>query len=310
MPTEPAEPVVSEEDNELSPVREPGFVLTNGDITIFKLLYEFRFLRRDHISALTSRPSRRVHRRLLMLINRGYLTVRRPPQQKHIYALGKAAMPILVEQGIADPGIVTDRIRVHELKELFLKHELMIVDIHTVFALATESAPELQLVKWQEGRGLYDSVRVTDDRGAHTLPIRPDAYFMIVDARRHAGANTAHFFLEADRSTATQTRFQEKIIAYWEYLKQGRHATKYNIKSFRVITVTLTEKRAENLCALAVAVLPEAARKYFYFTSVEHFSIEHPSPILDRVYLSPRAPGFRYPLIPPPGTSQPVPSVV
>ncbi len=32
------------------------------------------------------------------------------------------------------------RLRIHELKELFLKHEMMIVDIHVILALATRES--------------------------------------------------------------------------------------------------------------------------------------------------------------------------
>lgn len=70
-----------------------GFSLTAGDLEIFKLLYEYRMLRREHISVLTGRPSKRLHRRLLKLVAEGYATSIRLPQQKHIYALGKEAFP-------------------------------------------------------------------------------------------------------------------------------------------------------------------------------------------------------------------------
>jgi hypothetical protein len=206
---------------------------------------------------------------------------------------------------MAEKEILTQRLRTHELKELFLKHEMMIVDIHVMLTLAGRAA-DLQPCTWQEGRELYDSVTVTDHDGIHKLPIRPDAFFSIEDSRRTTGINRAHFFLEADRSTATQTRFKDKIHAYWHYLKQGLHAKKFGIKNFRVVTVTITPERATNLFALAASMLPERARKYYFFTSIKSLSLENPGSILDAVYLSPRAGGLnsRYPLIPPPSPSQ------
>jgi len=36
--------------------------------------------------------------------------------------------------------------------------------------------------------------------------------------------------VEADRSTTTQSRFTEKLLAYWHYLEQGLHTKKYAIK--------------------------------------------------------------------------------
>ena len=187
----------------------------------------------------------------------------------------------------------------------------MIVDIHVILALAAREST-FRLIAWREGRELFDSVSVSDHHGVQKLPVRPDAFFTLEDSRRPEGANRAHFFLEADRSTATQTRFKEKIRAYWHYLEQGLHATKFGIKNFRVLTLTLTEARAENLCALAASLLPQGARKYHLFTSCKNFSLENPAPVFSEIYFSPRAgvSDARYPLIPPPKPSQTEATVV
>src|SRR5438093_13252097 len=73
-----------------------GFALAPGDIEIFKLIYEHRFLRREHMSALTGRDPKRLHRRIHKLLAEGYLTRIRIPQQKHIYAIGQTALPVIV----------------------------------------------------------------------------------------------------------------------------------------------------------------------------------------------------------------------
>src|ERR1019366_8434003 len=101
-------------------------------------------------------------------------------------------------------------------------------------------------------------------------------------------------------------RFGDKIRAYWHYLEQGLHAKKLGIKTFRVLTVTLTHERSHNLCALAHSLLPERGRKYYLFTSLKNFSLEKSTPILGEVYLSARTPrsNLRYPLVPPPSPSQ------
>ena len=295
--TDYIEPVEYKEENDrLSPV---GFVITGGDVELFKLLYGYRFLRREHFSALTGRPPKRLHRRLLKLVEKGYLSAIRLPQQKHIYALAKAALPVLVEHGVGDLDLLLVRLRTHELKELFLKHEMMIVDLHVILAIATRGG-ELRLTDWQEGRELYDTVDVSDHSGVNRLPVRPDAFLTLEDSRRPEGANRAWFFLEADRSTTTQTRFKEKIRAYWNYLQQGLHVTKFGIKRFRVLTVTLTPERAQNLRNLAASSLPEAARRYFLFASLHSFSLESPNSILQSVWLSARDTGTYHELIPPP----------
>ncbi len=138
------------------------------------------------------------------------------------------------------------------------------------------------------------------------LPIRPDAFFTIEDRGRLEGERRGHFFLEADRSTATHTRFKEKIQAYWHYLEQELHAAKFGIKTFRVLTMTLTEARVEYLSALAASLLPQRGGKHYLFTSLKKFSLEDPAPVFSEIYFSPRPGGanVRYPLIPPPKPSQ------
>ncbi|MBX9660394.1 MAG: replication-relaxation family protein [Nitrospiraceae bacterium] len=302
MPAEPEELIQG--DDEAGDSTPGRLVLVPGDTDIFKLIYDYRFLRTEHISALTGRAAKRVHRRLFKLIHAGYLTSIRLPQQKHIYGLGKKAGAVLVEEGIAQPELLSERLRAHELKELFLKHEMMLVDLHVILALASRES-DLRLVAWQEGRKLFDYVSVQDHDGVRKLPVRPDAFFTIEDSRRPDGANRAHFFLEIDRSTENQTRFKEKISAYWHYLEQGLHARKFGIKNFRILTVTLTDSRAKNLCDLAGSLLPERARKYYFFSALKNFSLENPAPILGDVYFSPRPGGSetRYPLVPPPTPS-------
>lgn len=284
-------------DQSNPPDRAGNLVLVNGDLEIFRLVYEFRFLRREQICALSGRPPKRLHRRLLKLVQHRYLMTIRLPQQKHIYGIGKAAFPILVEQGLGPEELLAFRIRTRELKPLFLNHEMMIVDIHVALSKAMEGNA-LNLIGWKEGRELFDTVTVPGENGVEQLPVRPDAFFSIRDSRRPEGANCAYFFLEADRSTETHSRFKDKIRAYLHYIAQGLHNKKFNIKSFRVVTLTLTEARAFNLTELAASILPEWARKYFLFGTVKHFTLDNPNPILEEIFYRPGFGNTRFPLAP------------
>jgi hypothetical protein len=281
-----------------------GFAFAKGDLAILRAVHEYRFLRREHLSLLTGRDPKRLHRRLLKLVQDGYLATTRLPQQKHIYSLGRAGIVALVTEGVIKDETAFKRIRTSELKELFLKHEMMIVDQHVMLRLA-EAAGEVRLVHWEEGRGLFDSVIVVDRQGFLKLPIRPDAFFTIEDTRRDDGKNRFHFFLEIDRSTMPHTAYREKLRAYRHYREQGLHAKKLGIKSFRVLTVTLTGARARNLRDLAGVMLPEGARKHFLFTAADNYSLQDPKPIFGDIYLSPRDNGqdVTYPLIPEPESS-------
>jgi hypothetical protein len=147
----------------------------------------------------------------------------------------------------------------------------------------------VKLVGWQEGRELYDSVIAVDSRGSSRLPVRPDAFFILEDLQRPEGGRRANYALEADRSTTSHARFQEKIRAYWAYIEQGLHEKKYRVKGFRVLTVTLSDARAKNLAGLAASLLPTRAQKYFLFTSMQKF--EASDPIGEAICYTPRGGG-------------------
>ncbi len=284
--------------NETAPT---GFMLTAGDIEILRLVYEHRFLRREQLSRLIGRHAKRLHRRLLKLARSNYLMTIRLPQQKHIYGLGKVGIPILVEQGIGSPDVMGKRLRTNELKPLFLNHEMMIVDVHVALTIVSKNS-HARLVDWREGRELFDTVLIVDHKGSASSPVRPDAFFSLEDSRRPAEANRTHFALEVDRSTESQPRFEEKIRANWHYIEQGLHARKYEIKGLRVLTVAVTNARARNLCSLAAKVVPNRAKKYFLFASLNDFSPENSELISGATCYSPRTVGIdqRHPLIPPP----------
>jgi hypothetical protein len=68
-----------------------------------------------------------------------------------------------------------------------------------------------------------------------------------------------------------------------------------------VLTVAKTDERAKNLALLAGSLLPERARKYYFFSPLNNFSLENPSPILEAVHLSSGDADLRYQLVRTPG---------
>ena len=73
-------------------------VITNRDVVLFKLLYQYRLLHRVHLSLLAGRPMTRLHRRLFKLASAKYVGTVKDPQQKHIYTLGPEAVDVLIEE--------------------------------------------------------------------------------------------------------------------------------------------------------------------------------------------------------------------
>jgi len=278
----------------------PGFRLIPTDIEMLRAVYDYRFLHIDHLSALMNRSYKKVHGRLFKLVQNRFLARIELPFQKHIYVIGREGIDVLVEEGIAPREAIECRLRHHELKEMFLKHQLMLVDLHCSLELACRGTT-LHLVTWREGKELWDTVVTWIDRKRVEVPVCPDAFFVLEDRARPDGRNRLSFFLEADRSTTTHKRFQQKLIAYRQYLVDGRHTEKFGIKTFRVVTFTLTEKRALGLSAAAREVLPPDARKHFLFATSEGISPRGPYAILSDIFMSPAdedTGGFRLRLIP------------
>ena len=280
-----------------------GFRLTEDDVEILRLVFEYRLACIEHLMALTGRSYVPIHRRVLKLTREGYLYRIARRFEKHVFAIGKRrGIAVLVERGLAPMELLAWRPRHNELRPMFLDHELMITDVHAALELSAREG-DVRLVDWRQGPTLYDKVFVPGNGARRRrLPVRPDALFTLEDLRRPAGRNRATFLLEADRSTSSHKRFSEKLRAYWHYFQQELHTKKFGVKKFRVVTVTLTRQRALNLCETAAGILPDgAAKQMFLFTSVENFSLENPGPVLDEVFIRPKdfGAGVRHRLIPP-----------
>ena len=276
--------------------------ISEKDIEIIQLVHRFNLVTVYHLTALTGRLRQKVNDALIKLTAHGYLYRRRFPFKPYLYTINKKALPLLIEHGTDPADLPADiRIRTHELTELFLKHTLMVVDIHVALARASENH-HINLTRWQEhGQKLYDSVTFNDNGERRKLPVRPDAFFTLEDSTNENGANQTHIFLEADRSTTNHKRFHDKLKAYDHYHQQGLHTKKHGINSFRVLTITLTEARAENLCKAARDVLPNNIRKFYYFAPMESITAPNPAHIFTNIFISPRdfQNGVRYQFVPP-----------
>jgi len=280
---------------------QKGFRLTKDDVDILRFVYLCHLVTIEHLMSLTGRSRRTLNRRLVRLTEHKYVYRRRAfPFEKYIYTINRSAAPVLVGLGIAPKEMIDLRVRLHELTDLFIRHALMLTDIHISLELAGRISP-IKLLEWREGKDLYDRVLVMEDGSQRRYPIRPDAFFTLLDTRREEGRNKLHFFLEVDRSTTTHKRFQRKVGGYSAYFQQGLQTKKYGIKNARVLTITLTKERALGLCEAGHEVLDPGVARFYYFAPVEHFSISEPEQVFEEIFYTPRdfREGKRYQLIPP-----------
>lgn len=279
-----------------------GFALTEGDLAILKFIHEYRLLRIEQVARLTERTYTRVHRRMKGLFDVGFLRRIEIPQRKDIYHLGRPALRLLLSRGLITDVEAERRSREHELKPATLDHEMMIADIHVALAKTAESG-SLKLASWKEG----EEIRHRFQAGTGSLVIQPDAFFQIKDMRLPDGQNRRTFLLEADRSTmgiaqrSGSQRFRDKIERYRWFIDSGQAFDRYGVRSIRILTLTLTRERRDNLCADTDAFLVGhnliRLRKFFLFGALPDMPLEKGGAILEPLFHRPGG-AAPYPLFP------------
>jgi len=98
-----------------------------------------------------------------------------------------------------------------------------------------------------------------------------------------------HFFLEADRSTMTSERLLDKYKGYWIWRAEGGQKAKLEIPNFRVLTICLSQERADNLRKIAKkADDNQAGSEMFWFACESSYSLKEPETILEAVWKTPK----------------------
>ena len=135
---------------------------------------------------------------------------------------------------------------------------------------------------WKQGTAgeLSDTVIVKGEQ--NPIPINPDVFFGIMVRRERL-----FFFLEADRSTMTQKRFFKKMKGYFHYWQQRRGSEKYGINLFKVLTISKSQQRADNLRDISKKADGGIGFTGFFFTSNEKYNADNPKTILEPIWQTP-----------------------
>lgn len=119
----------------------------------------------------------------------------------------------------------------------------------------------------------------TDGVKKKRLVIIPDGFFQIEESD-----GKMYFFLEADRSTMTNERFLNKMRAYWLWWKQGGQR-KLNIENFRVLTITKTQQRMNNLIKVTSKAYDNPKGSYmFWFSDASQYSLKEHSSVTGKIW--------------------------
>lgn len=264
---------------------KPALKIQPRDIEILRLVYEYRFLTTSQVLLLIPGSSRVILLRLQKLFHNGYLDrLATDLSKENIYALGNKGADILAEYSDIDRGKIDWTWKNRKNRKPNRNHTLMISNFRIALSIALKVGPAQFHVWVPEGDSLRDAVFVDQGQKKVRIPFSPDAYFSLTD-----GNDYLNFFLEADQSTMTNERFLHKMQGYWHFYTQGKHQQKFGIDSFRVLTVTKSKMRAENLRRVAKkADDKQMGSAMFWFTSEENYNPEKPETILQPIWQTPK----------------------
>jgi len=250
------------------------------DVELLRDVADYRFLDTREILSLQGGGERNLKRRLASLYHLGYLE--RPESQKLfpktgsflIYSIGDQGAELLSRKELAGN-------KSKEVAYPNLLHAMMLSYFHCTLSLALKGrSPETKLTRWTQGYELKDEL---SSRGEKTELV-PDAFFTIEDK-----GDLLPFFLEVDRSTMTQERFVKKMRIYWKWWREERCEKTLGIEKFRVLTITPSKERAENLRrATKRADDRKQGSNMFLFLSEKEYSLKNPEAVLSPLWLSPK----------------------
>lgn len=256
----------------------PRMQLTERDIMIIRLVWDCRYLTRLQIQRLLfpSQEKGKAHsrknivtKRLMLLYHNGYLDRLHPPVASNrgsspiVYCLDrKGARLLAAELGVDMPALGWQK-RQRERGLLFLEHTLAVNDFRIAVTLAARQ-DGYEIIRWFDERLLRKAevreglreIALEVGKGGSILP---DAYFTLnVDGKK------ASFFLEVDRGKTPGRRIRRKVRIYREYYTSGLYEHDFHSKSLRVLTVTTSDRRLDNMRKWAET---ESGGRLFWFTT-------------------------------------------
>ncbi len=276
-----------------SPEAVGGLRRQKRDIEIIKLVHDYRFLDSRQIRALTEGSDQVILRRLQKLFHHGYLD--RPVSQiifsnpllgheNMVYGLGDKGADLLADTYGMDRGKIIWKEKNKEVRERYIQHTLMISNFRACLTLALNAVPGARLLFWiRENTGELrekEYVQFREGGKQKKLPIVPDGLFGIEES-----GEEMDLFLEADRSTMTNSRFLNKLRAYWIWHLQKGQRKRFGLENFRVLTLTRTKQRMENLIRVAQRADGKEKGSYmFWFACEKDIRLEDPQAVLQCIW--------------------------
>ena len=268
--------------------------LTQRDYEIIQAVYSHRLLSAHQIEALLfSKPdkphSRRTicQKRLQLLYHHAYID-RLPMvmtlgegRTPYLYVLDNRGADLIAERTGLDRGTLGWRPKHNQLGPNFINHMLGVNDVRVVFERLA-AWEQFELVTWLDDAE-FRSAEYKDKlpfwvRGARIMKKYPDGFAQIQLPDQETAT---YFFVEIDRGGMSNKVWQEKIHAYLDFRVSGRAQQHYGTRNFRILTVTSSQARVNNLKQATEQVNGD---HYFWFTSQDNIDIWQPDTLFEQIW--------------------------
>lgn len=267
----------------------PALKLTDRDRELIKTIYDHRFVTSRQLQELIPGSAQGVLRRLQKLYHNHFIDrLKVSNNDPIIYALGnRGADELTLHYGI-DRQEIEWTSKNREVGERYIHRSLMVTRFRHALALALRQRPEATLAFWEPSGSFrvpvsYEETVRTPDGGQRTDLVKttviPDGFFAL-----QTGKGLGHFCLEADRSTMTNARFLAKMKSYFRYWDEQVRQKK---QPFRMLTITLSEERKENLRQIAQQVDPKGRGLNVFWFACEQRYHNKPSQVLAPIWQTP-----------------------
>jgi DNA-binding transcriptional ArsR family regulator len=248
------------------------FRMTQRDLSLLANLARLRLASAEQLAALDGGSPQNVSRSLLVLWEHEYVERLLGQVEKRvlykgsfplIYGLTRPGAWLLRKHGYDVPGRLlyqTDKQRRAGWR--FIEHRVDITEFMVRLELACRGRPDIALIdrkeifesapKTQRDRRVRLVVKVRIDGAHQLLSVDPDELFGL---RFPDTGKTSYFMLERDRGempvhrrkSKDQTYYAKKMLAYHEANRVGEHVQELGLQSFRVLTVTTSKARVEQM---------------------------------------------------------------
>ena len=274
----------------------PAFRLIERKLAILEALATHRCLSTDQIIRLDGGSPAYV-RHMLRLLHRHGLIQRPPGQEAYlssflhegnfslVYALTRKGMRLLADHRVPiDPRL--DWTTKRDMSPMFLAHTLEVSQFMLDCRMAMPGDASLALIdhndlltrfpeQTQARKFPYEiSVHAQFDKLPMTLTVRPDRLFRLVAPTHHW-----NFALEIDRGTESlsarskkitkKATWRKKIAGYYHAYRAGKFMETWGFEGQRILTVTTSEPRIDNMLALQREVTGDTVPTMFLYTTRE-----------------------------------------